>query len=310
MKFQNFTKTLASLVSILFFFSACSKQDQKLKLVFPKKVNYESFIIANHLGYFGENVEAITVKSGINAAEAMTLGDADMAAMGDGPTVILLSKNKNTSILTRYAKGEKIHRLVTNKIIKNVKDLKGKKIGVQIGSSTHAALFTWLDNNDLKSDDVELIPMNPSNMPEAMKSEQLDAIAGSEPWGLNVEKLCQDKVHELANLSNPQNHSPHILVAKNNTIATKKEMAKQIVDALKKANQFINENPDEATKIAAKYIGLEQKDERVCITRLNWILGWENSDKQSILNTAKFFLKSGKIRQIPNIDNRLNLVAQ
>ncbi|WP_421919458.1 ABC transporter substrate-binding protein [Marinifilum sp.] len=307
MKFQNFTKTLVIILTSTLILSACSRQDQKLKLIFPKKVNYESFIIAKHLGYFGENVEAITVKSGINAAEAMTLGDADMAAMGDGPTVILLSKNKNTSIVTRYAKGERIHRLIAAHTIKSSSDLKGKKIGIQIGSSTHAALYAWLANKHFTSDDVELVPMNPSNMPEAMKSKQLDAIAGSEPWGLNVEKLCKDEVHELANLSNPENHSPHILVAKNKVLSSQIETVQKVVEALKKANQFIKENPDDAAKIAAKYIGLNFTDEAKCISRLDWTLGWDKSDKNSINNTARFFLKSKKINDIPDIENRLNL---
>ena len=308
MKFQNFIRIRFILIPIIIFISSCSKQDQKLKLVFPNKVNYESFIIAKHLGYFDDNVESITVKSGINAAEAINLGDADMAAMGDGPTIILLSKNKNTSIVTRYAKGEKIHRLIADKAIKSSSDLKGKKIGIQIGSSTHAALYAWLANNNLASGDVELVPMNPSNMPEAMKSKQLDAIAGSEPWGLNVEKLCQDNVHELANLSNPENHSPHILVAKNKVLSSQKETVKKVVEGLKKVNEFIKKNPEEATKIAAKYIGLQESDEKICISRLNWVLGWEPSDKKSILNTAEFFLRSKKIKEIPNVDSRINQI--
>jgi ABC-type nitrate/sulfonate/bicarbonate transport system substrate-binding protein len=308
MKFQNSIKTFLLVGVIFTLLHSCSQDKGKLKLVFPSKVNYESFIIANHLGYFGDNVEAITVKSGIHSAEAMTLGDADMAAMGDGPTVILLSKNKKTSVVARYAKGERIHRLVSSTSVTKPHDLIGKKIGIQIGSSTHAALYGWLKSKGLTNDDVELVPMNPSNMPEAMKSNQLDAIAGSEPWGLNVEKLCKDEVHELANLSNPENHSPHLLVANERALSKKSNQVEQVVNALKKANQFMNDHPAQAAKIAAKYIGLSAKDELKCMLRLKWTLGWEESDLSSVLNTAKFFKKSKKIKDVPNVSERLNLV--
>lgn len=61
----------------------------------------------------------------------------------------------------------------------------------------------------IASDKITIVPMDPLNIPEAMKYRQLDAIAGSEPWPLNVEKLCHNRVHELANLQNDKNHFPH-----------------------------------------------------------------------------------------------------
>ena len=298
MNYRNFISAL----SIILLMVACADQPSQPKLVYPNKVNYESFIIAKHMGYLSD-FEVITVKSGINSAEAVMLGEVDLAAMGNGPAVILLSKNKHASIVTRYAKGTHIHRLITQTTIRSIDELKGKKVGVQVGSSTHAALVGYLQAYGLSEKDVELVSMLPTDMPEAMKNNYLDAIAGSEPWGVNVENLCGDKVHEIGFLSDENNQSPHVLVGKNRLLKNKPEYTQVLLKALDNANQFINEQPEQAAEIAAQYIGLSPSDELKCLQRLKWKIGWDNDDETALKNTSNFFYKTGRIKLVPD---RLN----
>ncbi len=307
MKFQNFIrKSLVIGVLVVSFFS-CSGKTEKIKLVYPNKVNYESFIIAKHLNYFSSDIEVQTVSSGINAAEAFVLGDAQLAAMGDGPTVMLMAQNKDFVIVTRYAQGNKIHRLIADSTLKSASDLKSKKLGVQMSSSSHGALLSWLKANGLDAKDVELVPMDPQNMPEAMKTKQLDAIAGSEPWALNVEKMCGSTVHELSNLENVNNCFPHTLVSNPKVAVSNSKQIIDVVHALKKANDFIKQHPDSAAEIAAKYIKISIEEEKICISRLTWECGWTEKDQSSLNETAHFFLMSGKIKKMPTIGNYLKI---
>lgn len=312
MSYLYFIKRSIVLSSAILIFSACSDQPASLKLVFPNKVNYESFIIANHLGYFKESdspIEVITVNTGINAAEALTLGNAELAAMGDGPTVMLMAQKKDVSIITRYANGERIHRMVADTSVHTPADLVGKRIGVQVGSSTYGALMSWLENQDIPADQIILVPMDPLNMPEAMKSRQLDAIAGSEPWPLNVEKLCQNSVHELDNLQNKKNHFPHVLLANNKIFSGKREKGiLSVLKALNKANEFISANPDSSARITAHYIGMTESEQKTCLSRLTWELDWTPTDLSSLEETASFFFKSKKISEKPDIANYLHIM--
>jgi ABC-type nitrate/sulfonate/bicarbonate transport system substrate-binding protein len=313
MNYLHFIKRSTVLAIVVLLFSACSDQPAPVKLVYPNKVNYESFIIANHLGYFKESdspIEVITVNTGINAAEALTLGNADLAAMGDGPTVMLMAQKKNVAIITRYAKGERIHRMVADTSIHAPVDLLGKRIGVQVGSSTYGALISWLENHNIPADQITIVPMDPLNMPEAMKNRQLDAIAGSEPWPLNVEKMCQNSVHELDNLQNEKNHFPHVLLANTKIFSGKSEKGiLSVLKALDKANEFIATNPDSSAKIAAQSIGLTEKEQKECLSRLIWELDWTPSDLNSLEETANFFLKSKKIAEKPDIAKYLHLMS-
>jgi NitT/TauT family transport system substrate-binding protein len=312
MNYLHFINRSILLSIAVILFSACSDQPAPMKLVYPNKVNYESFIIANHLGFFkegGSPIEVITVNTGINAAEVLTLGNADLAAMGDGPTVVLMAQKKDVSIVTRYAKGERIHRMVADTSVHAPIDLVGKRVGVQVGSSTYGALMSWLEKHNILAGQVSIVPMDPLNMPEAMKSRQIDAIAGSEPWPINVEKLCQNSVHELDNLQNDKNHFPHVLLANNKIFLEKSEKGILIVlQALVKANKFILTNPDSSAAITAHYIGLTVSEQKACLARLTWELDWTPMDLGSLEETAGFFFKLKKIVEIPDISKFQHIV--
>ena len=313
MNYLHFIKRSTIISISVLIISACSDQPAPVKLVFPNKVNYESFIIANHLGYFKDSdspIKVIIVNTGINAAEALTLGNADLAAMGDGPTVMLMAQKKDVSIITRYAKGERIHRMVADSSVHTPSDLVDKRIGVQVGSSTYGALMSWLENHNIAADQITIVPMDPLNMPEAMKSRQLDAIAGSEPWPLNVEKLCKNSVHELYNLQNEKNHFPHVLLANNRIFSGKSEKGiLSVMKALDKANEFISANPDSSVKIAAHYIGLTESEQKTCLLRLTWELDWVSTDLSSLEETTRYFFKSKKIVEKPDITKYLHIIS-
>jgi len=311
MNYLSFVNRILILLVIVFTFSSCKKKSTLLKLAYPQKVSYESLIVANHLGYFNEdggNIKLINVTSGINAAEALSLGDAHLAAMGDGPTVILMAQDKNILVVSRYAKGEKIHRLIADTSIHETKDLIGKRIGIQMGSSTNGALLNWFDKNNVKKEDVIMVPMDPLNMAEAMKTKQLDAMAGSEPWAVNVEKMCSNAVYELDNLQDENNHFPHVLVASKNAVKDYEKQIRFVISALNRANEFIVNQPDSAAKIAAKYIGLSVDEQKVCMNRLTWEIDWDETDLNSLEASANFLYKSKIILNKPDIKRFVHIL--
>ncbi len=308
MNYQNFTtKSICFLLSLILI-SSCTNKQENLRLVYPNKVNYESFILANDNNLFNaaqNKIEIQTVNSGIQAAEAFNTGNTDIIATGNGPAAIILSNNPEAVIIARYATGERMHRMIADTSIHSINDLKGKRIGVQQGSSTHATLLNWFQNNGLSKDAITLVPMQPSNMPEAMKNKQLDAIAGSEPWALNVEKLCNESVYEFSNLYDENNTQAHVLITKRSIYGNFQNQINEIVNGLSGANQLLNSQPEESAQIISNYIGLTIEEQMICTSRLNWELGWNQSDTQSLEQTAKILFELKEIRTMPNIEEHL-----
>jgi NitT/TauT family transport system substrate-binding protein len=300
---------IAAAAALLIIKSVNAGQKKKITLVYSNKVNYEPFIIAREKDFFkkeGLDVDAKVVVGGIQAAEALFTGSADAAAMGDAPAVILMSKNAPVKIVARYGEGDKIHRLLVSQMIKSPEELEGKRVGIQFGSSTHGGFLLWTKKIGLHIRAIHIIPLNPLDFPEAMNTNQIDAMAGSEPWPTNVEKLCKDKVYELADFSGLGNTFPHVLMVTERLITKYPEEVKKLVRAIGKAVAFINNEREKAAEITSKYIGLQMSDQIKCTARLSWNMGWKEQDLRSMQKTAEFLKEFGKINNIPNIIDFIN----
>ena len=80
-------------------------------------------------------------------------GAADMGAMGDAPAITLLDKNSGAMIVTRYA-AERGCTLHSQGYILQLNDLEGRKVGIQMGSSTHGSFLQWASANGVNMSKV------------------------------------------------------------------------------------------------------------------------------------------------------------
>lgn len=276
----------------------------QITLTYSNKVDYESLIIAIDQGYFkdeGLNVTTKIVVGGIQSAEAIATGAADIGAMGDAPAVIVASRGYHVKIVARYSGGERMHRIIAWTDITSPKDLEGKKVGIQFGSSTQGAFIRWAETNGLNISKVQLVNIQPTDMPEAMKTRQIDAMAGSEPWPTNVEKMCGQDVYELGTSSGLGSNFPMVLVASDKLIQEKPEAIVKVIKAIMRASDYIRDHPDDAASIASGYTGLSLEDEKRCMGDLFWEVGLNQTDVESLTLTANFLKGFGTITEIPDI---------
>lgn len=275
-----------------------------LRLAYSNKVCYEPFIIANAKGFFaaeGLTVDIKLVGGGILAAESLLTGAADVAAMGDAPYLIAASRSKQVQLLSRYGGGSKMHRVISQRGILTIKQLEGGRVGIQMGSSTYGAMLAWCKLVGLNPNKIEFVPLSPLDMPQAMLTGQIDAMAGSEPWPSNVEALGGDKVHELTDFSALNNHFPLVIAARKEMLQKRKAEIVALMKGLEKAVAFMQAEPEEAVQILAATIGLPEPQQRKCTYNLTWQVGFDEVDRASMAMTAGYLKQLGKIETIPEI---------
>lgn len=287
-----------------------NEDEMGLTVAYSEKMNYETLMVANDKGFFedaGLNVTAAMVTGGIQAAEAIVTGSADVAAMGDAPAVQLITKGIGAKIIGRIAGAEGMHRIISDANITEPGDLEGKRVGMQQSSSSHGAFLQWCDANDVNTDDVTFVYLNPSYLAEAMYSGEIDAMVGSEPWAINTENLCGDRVHELGNSSGLGSSFPIVLVASQKALAEKGEALTRLLEALDRANKYINDDWDDAMAICASHTGLSVEDQSKGSGLQLFELGFNSTDVQSMTMTAMGLLDFGKITAVPVIMDHVDL---
>jgi len=154
-----------------------------LKVAYSDWPGWTAFAIAGEKGWFkeaGVDVDLLWFEYG-PSMEAFTAGKVDAVMVTNGDALVTGANGaKNTMILiTDYSNGNDM--IVAQPGIASLKDLKGKKIGVEVGFVDHLLLLNGLKKAGMSESDVELVPTPTNQTPQVLASGQVAAIAAWQP---------------------------------------------------------------------------------------------------------------------------------
>ena len=154
-----------------------------LKVAYSDWPGWTAFAIAEQKGWFkdaGVEVELLWFEYG-PSMEAYSAGKVDAVMVTNGDALVTGAGGaKNIMIVALdYSNGNDM--IVARPGIESVKDLKGKKIGIEVGFVEHLLLLKALEKNGLTEADVEIIPTPTGQTPQVLASGQVDAIGAWQP---------------------------------------------------------------------------------------------------------------------------------
>ncbi|MEI8292781.1 MAG: ABC transporter substrate-binding protein [bacterium] len=117
----------------------------------------------------------------VPSMEAFAAGKVDAVCMTNGDALVTGATGapSKTILINDYSNGNDM--IVAKPGINSVKDLKGKKIGVEVGFVDHLLLIKALEANGMKESDVTLVNVPTHETPKAFASGDVDAIAAWQP---------------------------------------------------------------------------------------------------------------------------------
>lgn len=111
--------------------------------------------------------------------------DLDLAVAGDWPTITFAAHHD--IVVVGLAKQG--FSSIVSKNVSRLKDLKGKRIGAALGTTSHYGLLVALESVGLKETDVTLIPLENNEVGEALAQGRVDAFAAWEPTVSNTLRM-------------------------------------------------------------------------------------------------------------------------
>jgi len=143
--------------------------------------------IAEDQGYFEKNGLEVTTKdyeSGKAAANILIAGEADIATAADDVFISNALDHADLRLFGTVATAE-VTELIARKDkgIITIDDLIGKKVGVTKNTGCEIALASFLLDNGLSINELELVDLKPSEIVKAILNGDIDAAV---TWDPNV----------------------------------------------------------------------------------------------------------------------------
>lgn len=179
MKIKSLFLTLMAALFVAF----STKAAEPLKIAYSDWPGWVAWEVAIQKGWFKE--AGVDVKfewfEYVPSMEAFAANKVDAVTMTNGDQLVngATGAKSKAIVINDYSNGNDM--LVAKPGIKSVKDLKGKKIGVELGFVDHLLVLKALEANGMKESDVTLVNIPTHETPKAFASGDVDAIAAWQP---------------------------------------------------------------------------------------------------------------------------------
>jgi aliphatic sulfonates family ABC transporter substrate-binding protein len=258
----------------------------------------------------GANVKVFSFDSGKTTRNAMISGRIDVGVIGATPFIIGAAKGDMEAIgLALY--GSKTLAVVAGvkSGIKTLKDLKGKKVGSQLGSATDFVFQNKiLPKAGLKKEDVQIINVRFQNHVSALAAGSIDAFAGVEPFPSVAE--VNGLGHVLTDYS-AYDLQPIILAANKSTIDKNRDNVVAFMRGWLSAVKVYQDHRDQATSIVLKYFkgkgfDVNEKIIKLMLSKIDVNPDFGPQLKSYLENQSKVLLSQKKIAAVPDWGKLLN----
>lgn len=209
----------------------------------------EVWYVAEELGYFENmDVELIRFSTWTDNMSSLYKGNIDITHATYFDVIYYSDKGEEGIILAPIDYIEGGDGLVVKNNINQVSDLKGKIIGVEVGTGEHFLLSKALELNNIAINDVEIRSLSSISSVEEFISGNIDALFTYEPYLTSAVEDGNGKI--IFSTDGLLHYKTDVIVALKDL--DKKKEYQKLMEAWYKSLDYITKNPDKAYEIMAK----------------------------------------------------------
>lgn len=225
-------------------------------------------VIADDQGFFedaGLDAKIEFFQSGGDLMAAFVGGSVHIGSSGSTPTMILRNRPYPVSIISQIADISGAQQLIVREETQTLEDLEGKRIGVMRGTASEAFFESLVEDAGIDPDEFEQVNLGPTEMLQAFVSGDVDGIALWEPHTTRARSVgsgvtLASGTHSYFGGEENANrvYGDHAVLFTSDDFGEQNPGAvRSVLDALHSANEFIENERDEAAEILAEAFSLE-----------------------------------------------------
>jgi ABC-type nitrate/sulfonate/bicarbonate transport system substrate-binding protein len=147
--------------------------------------------------------------------------------------------------------------------------LKGKTIGMPLGTDGEAGALAYLKSVGLTRDDVQLVQVAPPDMVSAITSGSVDAVSFVEPWATIVELNAPGSFRVTS--EQPDWYGPGVIITSDDTIANHRDLLVKYLTAVAEAQHWARANLEgELLAVNSRWTQIPTEVAEKAITQINF----------------------------------------
>ena len=246
----------------------------------------------------GIQVEVKEFTGGKFALQALTGGSLDLVTPAELPVTLATLNGEKLSILAQVNETKGFSMLLRkdgeSSFAAEKYFAKKRKIATSVGASPEFFASEFFKKYNVNSSQYEIVSMRPEDAPIALANGSVDGIAIYEPFASFAKK--QAGIDSVFEIKAPEIYSEIIvLVGKTDWISQNEKIAEKFLRALKKSEEFIKSNPEEAINIVSSFTKLDKETLRSIWPTFTLSLNLGNKLVPTMEAEAQWAKNTGKV---------------
>ncbi|MGN0352040.1 MAG: ABC transporter substrate-binding protein, partial [Roseburia sp.] len=234
--------------------------------------------------------------------EAMIAGQLDVIdSIGDQPMITGIVGGTNAVALTTVSRQSTTQGVYvkSDSDIQTIEDLKGKTIGVALGTFTHKCLVGILEDEGITEDEVKLINLTGySERTAALENGDVDALVSN--YSSLYSELKEGSLRQVADFSS---HPAYTFFIVNRDFVEKyPEVTQRLMNVVVRVREYEKEHPEEVADLIADLTGLDPEAVLELRSQVDLSLDITDEDIEQIKWTYDFLDKKDYLtEEIPDL---------
>lgn len=212
---------------------------------------YETLYLARDLGYYGDKpIQLVDYPSGTEEVRAYRNGEIEGAALSIDQALALAATQEDLRIVAVMDFSNGADVILGKPEIKDIKGLKGKRVGVESTALGAFFLARALEKNGMTPKDIQIVSLELTEHERAYKEGKVDAVV---TFGPAMAKLLDAGAKVLFDSSQIPGEIVDTLVVRKDAIAKSRDTIQALINSRFRALDYLEKNPqDAAARIAPR----------------------------------------------------------
>ena len=238
--------------------SGCGRDPEPLRIALNAWPGYGPIYLAQDKGFFREaGVEVKLLEFGALADARRAFEDGKVDGMATTIVEVLMARDatqRDLRILRVVDFSSGADMIAARKDVRSMRDLRGKRVGVEIASLGIYVLARALELEGMTLEDVNLVPKDQSSMCKALLDGNLEAVVTYPPDSSSV--LGNPEFRAVFTSREIPGEIADVIAMDAEVLKERPEQVAAFLAAIDLAHAYMRENPDDAYRIMAARVRL------------------------------------------------------